>query len=258
MSSEPDPGKRPGRLVADVQRFGLSSAAAVVDRYTSLVTTTLGNPAQRDSATPSGGPLAATETASIVEATALLAEGYLRLLDGVSALAGSPGAQVGTSTAGGGQPDAATIAQVALPPAHAGESSTVPIWMHNPTPKPILGYGITLGGFLAADGCTIPAQSVSVTPGSVAAPAGGSAEFSIVVDLPIAQPPGRYAALAFVRTQHPHGAQRPPSSDDQSEPGGVSERSGLAEPGDPSESSGQWQPDPIIVSLEVLATGDER
>jgi hypothetical protein len=163
------------RLVEDVQRLGLSSASAVVQRYAVAVERTLG------AAPPVGGD-GLPDPGTLVDTTARMARAYLDLLDGLAGL-------VGRGPAG-------TMETVDLPASRPGGTGEVPVWVHNGTADSV-EVAVRPGPLVSADGVALPAAAVTVTPSSVTVPARGRAELRLRVDVPDAQPAGTYFGFAL-------------------------------------------------------------
>ncbi len=166
-------------LVGEVQRFGLLSAATVVDRYTAIVEAAMGTGAAAPQTTPD-------DAAQLIDATARMAHGYLRLLSGVAELAGPLG------------PQSQQIDRVALPPVPAGRRTAASLWLHNPSDSPANGLTLTVGDFVGAGGSTLPARSGSVAPSMADVAAGGLAELRLSLAVPAGQPLGTYHAIALI------------------------------------------------------------
>jgi hypothetical protein len=166
------------RLVEDVQRLGLSSASAVVDRYAVAVEEALG-------IGPSVGSTAAPDPGTLVEVTARMAQAYLGLLDGLAGLADAPRvrAEAGVET-------------VRLPATPRGTSSRASLWVHNGTAEPV-ATAVRLGPLVSADGVTLRVGTATLESPTVEVPAGGRAEVLVRVDVPADQPPGTYFGLAL-------------------------------------------------------------
>lgn len=156
-----------GGLVAQVRRFGLMSAASVVDRYATLVEQALGTDPTR-LGLPDEHPSPLEE--------ALTALGDL--------LASARG------------PSGDAVERVELPATPVGSSSSVTLWLHNPSPEPGSGLSVRCTGLVRADGRPGPAPSVEVAPAGVTVPAGGSAGFLLEARVPDGLEPGLYLGLA--------------------------------------------------------------
>lgn len=159
----------PRDLIGDVQRFGLFSADTVVHRYTGLVDRVLtGN-----RAVPSGPPRQATEA-------------LLGLLESAAALLGViGGADAGTET-------------LVLPPALPGGTAELSLWVHNGTPSVVPAVSVRGTDLVSAEGRTIPAAAVSLTPDHADLAASGAQEVRLAVRVPEGQPPDRYLGLLLL------------------------------------------------------------
>jgi hypothetical protein len=138
-------------LIGDVQRFGLLSAAAVVDRYAELI-----DRATRDESFRSP-PLPADErgTGWMVDSAARIADGYLRLVDTIAAL-------VSNRT----MPDAAVpiLERLILPPTRSGFGSETSLWVHNSTSSSAAAIDLHMTNLISSSGVSIPAAAVSFSP----------------------------------------------------------------------------------------------
>jgi hypothetical protein len=165
------------RLVEDVQRLGLNSASAVVDRYAVAVEQALGlDPGADVTAPPDPGAL--------VDAAARMAQAYLGLLDGLAGIADRR------------RPPTGDLEAIHLPTTLPGASSPVSVWVHNGTVEPV-ETPVRLGPLVSAEGTALPSGAAVAEPTSVTVPAGGRAEVVLRVDVPADQPPGRYVGLVL-------------------------------------------------------------
>lgn len=163
-------------LVGDVRRFGLFSAATVVDRYSVLVDRVLATAPPR----PDGhAPTAPADTAAQV------AEAALRLLDSAAALLGG-----GT---GRGDPTETLV----LPPTAPGGTAGTALWVHNATPSAVPAVGLRVTALTSASGDTVPAGTVSLVPDRVDVAPGGAREVGLSVLVPVGQTPGHYHGLVL-------------------------------------------------------------
>lgn len=168
----------PAPLAADVQRFGLLSAATVVSRYAAIVDRAVGA-----GASPTGPPRRGAPGPDwLVEAGQGMAEAALRLVDQATALT------VQAMTAG------APVAPepLELPATTSGGSSQVSVWLHNPTPSAVVAQ-VHVTCLVSGDGDVLPAEAVTSEPCEpVQLAATSSGEVVLRVDVPTRQPPGRY------------------------------------------------------------------
>jgi hypothetical protein len=173
-------------LIGDVQRFGLLSAAAVVDRYTEII-----DRATRDTSFRLA-PLPADERGAgwMVDSTARIAEACLSLLDTTAALFASRA-----------KPDSVLpeMERLVLPPTSSGFSSETSLWVHNPTPSSAAAIDFHLTSLISSSGASIPAASLSLSPERLdVVDAGAAREVRLRVDVPADQPVGHYHALALI------------------------------------------------------------
>ena len=158
-------------LVGDVRRFGLYSAATVVDRYVALVDRAITHDpvATVPSASGDGGRLADSAVRAV--------DAFLRLLDGTTGLAGDGGALV-------------------LPPALPGSGSAASLWVHNTTSSPSPALELHVTSLVSADGSHLGVDRVSFSPtGAGPVAAGTSREVRVRVLVPPDQPAGHYQGL---------------------------------------------------------------
>ncbi|MGB9375203.1 MAG: hypothetical protein WCA82_13725 [Jiangellales bacterium] len=175
-------------LARDVQRFGLLSAASVVERYVDLVDRTMsgapqaGAPATGVSDRPSG-PSMDRDTSVLVESATGVAEAYLGLLDAAARLA-----EPFTPTTG-----------LVLDPVQPGGGSQASLWVHNPGDEPTEGLTVTMSALVSADGASLDGTAATCTPSRLDSIAGrGSARLDVRVDVPHDQRPGEYHGLVLV------------------------------------------------------------
>lgn len=183
------PGRTSGHgaqhLVGDVQRFGLLSAAAVVDRYTEIV----------DRATQNGSvqlapPADERGTAGLVDSAARIAEAYLGLIDTAAALIAN------TAT-----PDTAVpeMERHVLPPTRPGFSSETSLWVHNRTSSAVTYIDLHMTGLISSNGVSIPLGVVSFSQKRLDLVDTGSArEVRLRIDVPADQPAGNYHGLVLI------------------------------------------------------------
>jgi hypothetical protein len=173
-------------LIGDVQRFGLLSAAAVVDRYTEII-----DRATRDT-TLRLAPLPADERGAgwMVDSAARIAEASLSLLDTTAALFASRT-----------KPDSAVpeMERLVLPPTSSGLSSETPLWVHNPTPSSAAAIDFHITSLISSNGVSIPVASLSFSPERLdVIGAGAAREVRLRVDVPVDQPAGHYHGLVLI------------------------------------------------------------
>lgn len=179
-------GDRAQHLIGDVQRFGLLSAAAVVDRYTEII----------DRATRDGSlrlaPLAADEPGAdwMVDSAARVAEAYLSLVDTTAALIEN------TAMRDTAVPE---MEKVVLTPTRSGFNSETSLWVHNPTPSAATTIDLHTTSLISSGGVSIPVGSVSFSPERLdVVDAGTAREVRLRVDVPGDQPGGHYHGLLLI------------------------------------------------------------
>ena len=170
-----------GYLIGDVQRFGLLSAAAVVDRYTQII-----DRATRDASFPAASaPAEEFGTGWMADSAARVAEARVRLIESTSAL-------ITTSTC------TAQLERVVLPATRTGSRSEVSLWVHNPTASPA-AVDLHAGILTSSIGVSIPADAVSFLPERLDVVGVGQArEVRLRVDVPAGQPAGTYHGLVLI------------------------------------------------------------
>lgn len=176
-------GTEAQRLAEDVQRFGLLSAAAIVDRYEQLVDEAMGDH-EHDEGLPGG--LESVDPSWLVDRASRLAGGYLRFLESATSAIGSRARPQG-------------IERVPLVSGGPGEPAEGTLWIHNPTSAPIDHVELTATALVSVDGRVIPAQATAfqrTARGPVAA--SDSAEIRIVITPPPDTEPGRYFGLVHL------------------------------------------------------------
>ncbi|HLF43260.1 MAG TPA: hypothetical protein VJA46_07015 [Acidimicrobiia bacterium] len=178
--------RRARHLIGDVQRFGLLSAATVVDRYTDMVDRAISDDRLGSAPSPSDG----LDPGWLVDGAARVAEAYLRFLEATAVLV--------ASRAEGG--DAAPeMERILLPTARPGSSSETSLWVHNPTPAPLGDIDIEVTGLMSSNGVTIPTEAVLASPQRIERlDASSSREFRLRVDVPRDQRVGSYHGLVLI------------------------------------------------------------
>jgi hypothetical protein len=169
MTAGPDtvPGGRD--LVGVVQRFGLFSAASVVDRYAEIVDRAIA----RD--------LVPASTQPRSDGTVRLAQVWSRLLDVATAQLPD----------GAARPEA-----LVLPPARPGLGSEASLWLHNTTSSRARDVALHATALLSTAGPAIPAGAVTLLPDRVdPVPAGTSREIRLRVRVPAGQADGIYHGM---------------------------------------------------------------
>jgi hypothetical protein len=179
-------GHRAQHLIGDVQRFGLLSAAAVVDRYTEII-----DRATLDASFRSAS-LAADERGAdwMVDSAARIAEACLRLVDTTAALIGN------TAMRDTAVPE---MEKVVLPPTRSGFNSETSLWVHNPTPSSATAIDLHTTSLISSGGVSIPVASVSLSPERLdVVDAGTAREVRLRVVVPADQPAGHYHGVLLI------------------------------------------------------------
>ena len=167
---------RMGHRVADVQRFGLLSAAAVVDRYVDLVDRALGPPALGSASVGGDAAAPGPDLRLLAEATERVAQAYVAALDAATQLLPGPP----TVTADGGR--------LALPDTFAGGTAEATLWLHNPTAQAVPDVSLAATPLVAGAGRTVP---LALDPPRLALlPAAGSVPVRLRADVPPDHPSG--------------------------------------------------------------------
>jgi hypothetical protein len=172
-------------LIEDVQRFGLFSAATVVDRYTAMVDRAIVD--DRITSQPSSWD--GLDPGSLVDRAARLGEAYLRFLETTAVIA---------SRAGGGEPRP-EMETLVLPPARPAGSSETSLWIHNPTSAASTGIEVAVTGLISSKEATIPAQAVWISPQRFdRLDPSTSREIRLRIDVPRDQSAGLYFGLVLI------------------------------------------------------------
>lgn len=185
MSGGRDADQQGRHLIGDVQRFGLLSAATVVERYIETVDRALAGHslAPRSSDQPDEGWL--------VDGAARVAQAGTRVLDAIA---------TAIADGGGHGVDTTDPERLVLPATQPGSGSEVSLWIHHPTPTPtpVTGLGLHVTALTSPTGTTIPTGAVSWTPLGVELLAASSRqEVRLRVDVPEGQPDGLYHGLVL-------------------------------------------------------------
>jgi hypothetical protein len=183
--SDLDP-RRARELVGDVQRLGLESAAAVVERFTAMV--------ERASQTwrPEGpSPPAEDGRGTFVRLlgdAARLAEAYLTFLDGMAAFVAASAGWAGGASGEG-------VERVVFPAAVPGSSVAARLWIHNTTGDPA-DVELQATALTATMGGTIAPEAVTFGAGSAwQVAAGEGLEVTLRLKIPEGCRPGTYNGL---------------------------------------------------------------
>jgi hypothetical protein len=173
------------RLAAQVQRFGLASAAAVVDRYVGIVDSAIGGTVV--DALTGAGPGADRE--AVLQSGAAVAESYLRVLDHAANLAAGQGLASSPPV-----PDCVTVA--ATPPGGVGEAT---LWVHNPGAEAVTHLLLGATDLVCASGARLGSTALRTSPRVVdEVAAGGRVEVRLSVRVPADQKAGLYHGLLVV------------------------------------------------------------
>ncbi len=175
-------------LVADVQLFGLFSAAAVVERYAGMVDRATSNdrldvlPSMPDEPPP---PLELGRAARLTDA-------YLRFLATTTELVESRTER---------KPGAPVIERALFPAVRPAGSSATSVWVHNLTTQSSGGLHVEVTDLASLGGVVIPAATVSVSPAKIdrIGPS-TSREVRLRVDVGEGQPSGHYHGLVLIST----------------------------------------------------------
>jgi hypothetical protein len=177
-------GGESGGLIGEVRRFGLLSAATVVDRYNSMVELAV------SADTVGVEPLSpeSLDPQALIDGAVRMTAAYLRFIETTAGLvARRRGGSTGPSES------------VVLPAAPPGGSTMISLWAHNPTAVPALGLEIEVTRVMSPDGGVIPAHGVSVTPRILGRlDPMTSHEIRMRVGIPADQTPGWYLGLVRI------------------------------------------------------------
>jgi len=166
-------------LVGEVRRFGLYSAATVVDRYVEIVDRAI----SRDGLAP---PPAREDAGAAwpADSAVQVATAWLRVLDATSALLRSEAPR---------EPAATTLV---LPAGVPGRVSEVSFWIHNTTSSPAPDVVLHATALMSSTGDAVPARAVTLVPGRLdLLPAGTSREIRLRVLVPPGQPAACYLGM---------------------------------------------------------------
>ena len=177
MTSGRDGIQAAGHIIGEVQRFGLLSAAAVVDRYVEIIDReTVRQPIVDVPRTLAGGLQGAGDGAA-----AMLRAG-LQLLDAAARLpsdAVAPGTEI-----------------LVLPRARPGADAEASVWVHNRTSSLVATVELRATVLISAEEHTIPGEALMFHPqGAVVLEPGTRREVGVRVSVPKGQPPGLYRGL---------------------------------------------------------------
>lgn len=176
-------------LVGDVQRFGLLSAATIVDRYIAIV----------DRATTGDGFRRTTEPAPggdpdwLADTAATMARAYVTLVDTAATLVEDRS-----------RPDAPGVERLLLPATTAGSCSETVLWIHNPTAEPA-EVELHTTGLVSSSGALIPVDALALLPQPLGLVAPGSSQqVQLLIAVPSDQPAGQYHGLVLSSAASTH------------------------------------------------------
>ena len=174
-------------IIGEVQRFGLLSAASVVDRYVEIVNReSLGDPLQQAREALSG-----TSDGSVAGVARMLEAG-LQALD-ASARVISDAVAAGTEA-------------LVLPATEPGRASEASVWIHNRTSSLVASVQLHATILVSAEESSIPGDAVRFRPDeAVLVEPGTCREVMVRVSVPEGQPLGLYHGL-LVGSGAPDGA----------------------------------------------------
>jgi hypothetical protein len=170
-------------LMADVQAFGLVSAASVADRYLETVDRYL---AQDPPTAPT--PTGLSADPSLAEVAGRMAEACARSLDLVSTVL-SRGEGPGNGIA--------RVEVVTLPPTPPGSTTEGSVWVHNPTATPA-DVELRATGLVSAAAGSVPDDAVVLAPEPAQrVEPGGTSEVRIRVSVPRGTEAGHFHGLVM-------------------------------------------------------------
>ena len=166
-----------GHIIGEVQRFGLLSAAAVVDRYVEIVN----REKVRHPLADVPGRLAGGTEGAGGGAAAMLRAG-LHALDAAAGLVSDAVA-----------PETETLV---LPQARPGADAEASVWVHNRTSSVVAAVELRATVLISDTENTMPGDTVTFHPeGAVVVEPGTCREVGVRVSVPEGQPPGHYRGL---------------------------------------------------------------
>jgi hypothetical protein len=175
------PRSTPAELAGEVQRFGLFSAAAVVERYIAVVDRAIRHEPDF-SDTPPGDPAAA-----LLDGAGRAVDAGMTLLDDLTSVLARTRRQGRSAT-----PD-----ELVLPAAVPGACSEVTVWVHNPTDAPVTDVRLRATSLVASSGA-LPGDAVAVSPEVLRVVEPGTVgEIRLVLTVPADQPAGDYQGLVL-------------------------------------------------------------
>jgi hypothetical protein len=174
-------------IIGEVQRFGLLSAASVVDRYVEIINReSLGDPLRH-----ARGALGGISEGSVGAAARMLEAG-LQALDASARL-------ISDAVAAGSHP-------LVLPPTEPGLASEASVWIHNCTSSLVASVQLHATILVSTEESSIPRDAVRFRPDeAVRVEPGTCQEVTVRVSVPEGQPLGLYHGL-LVGSGAPDGA----------------------------------------------------
>jgi hypothetical protein len=164
-------------IIGEVQRFGLLSAASVVDRYVEIISReSVGDPLRH-----AREALGGTSEGSVVGAARMLEVG-LQALDASARL-------ISDAVAAGTEP-------LVLPPTEPGLASEASVWIHNRTSSLVASVQLHPTVLVSTEESSIPHDAVRFRPEeAVLVEPGTCREVTVRVSVPEGQPLGLYHGL---------------------------------------------------------------
>jgi hypothetical protein len=183
----PDGAVGARHIVGEVQRFGLLSAASVVERYVEIV-----NRERAGDPLRSAREALASTTEWSGDGLARMLEAGLQALDGAARLVSSASSR-GTET-------------LVLPPTEQGRDTEASLWIHNSTSSLVASVELHATLLVSPEESSISGRAVTFLPGeAVVVEPGTSHEVLVRVRVPEGQPVGLYHGL-LVGSGAPDGA----------------------------------------------------
>lgn len=187
MTGRPQGALGARHIVGEVQRFGLLSAASVVERYVEIV-----NHERADDPLRSAREALASTTEWSGDGLARMLEAGLQALDGAARLVSSASSR-GTET-------------LVLPPTEPGRATEASLWIHNCTSSLVASVELHATLLVSPEEDSISGRAVTFVPGkAVVVEPGTSHEVLVRVSVPEGQPAGLYHGL-LVGSGAPDGA----------------------------------------------------
>lgn len=187
MTGRADGAREARHIIGEVQRFGLLSAASVVDRYVEIINRErVGDPRRPAREAPTGN------TGASVGGAGRILEAGLHALDGAARLISEAVA-----------PSPETLV---LPQTEPGLDAEASVWIHNRTSSLVASVELRATILVSGEESSIPSHAVTFLPESaVLVEPGTSREVTVRVSVPQGQPVGLYHGL-LVGSGAPDGA----------------------------------------------------